>query len=240
MCHRQPSPSLGAMPDRIPDTSDKPWEASSYWDGRFATLDTPWELGRPSSVLLEALDAAQGLGLSVRGARTLSPGCGRGEDAIALAERGAEVTALDWSQCAIAELSKRIESLGPAVRGRITVASGDFFAEAPGPLDLVVEHTFFCALDPSRRPQYAEALGRIVRPGGFLVGNFFVVSEGEIGSLPNMSLTRQGVGPPFAATAEEIRGLFSPSFQLFELRPALHPEDDRRPGVEWVGILRRR
>jgi hypothetical protein len=38
---------------------------------------------------------------------------------------------------------------------------------------LVIEQTFFCALDPSLRRAYAEKMHEILNPGGRLVGLLF-------------------------------------------------------------------
>jgi hypothetical protein len=76
--------------------------------------------------------------------------------------------------------------------------------------------------------------------GGYLVGNLFVLSEKEASVLPNLSLTSTGEGPPFATTMTELRRLLSSTFEEILLRPATRSEPDRRPGMEWVGIFRRR
>ena len=118
--------------------------------------------------------------------------------------------------------------------------AGDFFEMDPQPLDLVLEHTFFCALDPSMRTTYAEKIAQWTKPGGFLVGNFFVLSQELVKTLPGLSLTQRGEGPPFASTVKEIEGLLLPNFEEVALRPANNPDPDRRPEMEWVGIFRRR
>ena len=106
-------------------------------------------------------------------------------------------------------------------------------------VDFISEHTFFCAIDPSARPQYVERMEVWLKPGGYLLGNFFVLSERDAGSLPGLSLTSTGEGPPFATTVSELRRLFASGFEEISLRPATTSEPDRRPGMEWIGIFRR-
>ena len=215
------------------------WVTPEYWQGRFLSSDTPWELGHPSVVVLEAFDELARRGVEIGGKEVLSPGCGTGSDAIALAECGGRVLAVDWSPSAIAEIRSRSERL-PLGAGGVEVASGDFFALETRPVDFIAEHTFFCAIDPSARPRYVERMLVWLKPGGYLVGNFFVLSEQDARSLHGLSLTAAGEGPPFATTVAELLQLFGADFEQIVLRPATRSEPDRRPGMEWVGIFRRR
>ena len=147
---------------------------------------------------------------------------------------------MDWSSAAVEDLKSRYEAIRGSCRGSVEVVAGDFFEMDPQPLDLVLEHTFFCALDPSMRTTYAEKIAQWTKPGGFLVGNFFVLGEEVVKTLPWLSLTQRGEGPPFASTVKEIEGLLLPNFEEVALRPANNPDPDRRPEMEWVGIFRRR
>ena len=214
------------------------WLTSQYWQGRFRDHDTPWELGRPSVVLLEAFEELDRLGAPLSGMRVLSPGSGRGSDALELARRGAEVIAVDWSDIAVNDLKQKSTTLVPS-QGRIDINLGDFFQLAPREVDYVAEHTFFCAIDPSSRRRYIERLAEWIKPGGYLVGNFFVLSEHAAAALPSLSLTQSGKGPPFATTEKELDALLSPFFEKVALRQASAQEPDRRPGMEWVGIFQR-
>jgi len=200
------------------------WSSPAYWQDRFATGDTPWELHHPSTVLSEALGELKSFGVHVSGARVLSPGCGSGEDALELMRRGADVTAVDWSHEAVSRLSEKIVTLDDASRSRIHVCEGDLFSVGPHGFDLVAEHTFFCAIDPSQRPTYAHTMAQVVKRGGYIVGNFFVLGEDDFRDLHGASLSAQG-GPPFAITARELREVLHPMFVL------------RRPrgDLEWSG-----
>jgi len=215
------------------------WAHQGYWQGRFEDSDTPWELGHPSFALFEAQDAlsALGVGLPVGGSLVI-PGCGTGSDAIELARRGFHVTAIDWSPHAITRLRERAEAAG--VEASIAPVAGDFFEVPPRTVDAFAEHTFFCAMDPSMRGAYAERTAQWVRPGGVLFGNFFVLEPSQAAALPALSMSDRGSGPPFASTKDSLVRELSPHFECLLLRPARFPEPDRRPGMEWIGIFRRR
>lgn len=217
----------------------KDWSTSAYWQGRFENQDTPWQLASPSTVLIEGIQELESLGFVVRGKRVLAPGCGRGMDAVELARHGAHVLAIDWSPLAVEDLRATWKAVEGGVDGTLDIVTGDFFALNPSPVDLVIEHTFFCAIDISLRPQYVQQMAQWLNLGGFLVGNFFVLGEVEVNALANRSLSSQGDGPPFASTEAELRGLFEKQWTCHLLRQSRYPEPDRRPSMEWVGIFQR-
>ncbi len=211
-------------------SSHPEWGQATYWQKRFETCDTPWELGRPSIVLLEALAELESRGFVLTGARVLSPGCGTGSDAVEFARRGAQVIGVDWSDAAVVALSQ----------SPVRILQGNMFVIQPELVDLVCEHTFFCAIDPSMRTRYVETISKWLPPGGFLIGNFFVVPEDYARTLAGLSLTEKRQGPPFGTTTRELEELFSPYFETQVLRPAKAGEPSRRAGLEWVGVFRRR
>ena len=66
------------------------------WNNRYQQADTPWDSGVPSAQLVAALD-----GGLVAPCRALELGCGTGTNAIYLAQRGFDVTAVDAAPLAI-------------------------------------------------------------------------------------------------------------------------------------------
>lgn len=215
------------------------WSEQTYWQKRFDEADTPWELMGPSSVVIEALEYIATLGCRLGGARVLVAGCGSGSDALECARRGARVLAIDWSEAAIAQVSRAYEANKGAIPGVVKVIQGDFFSIPPEPVDVVCEHTFFCAIDPFMRLRYMESMAKWLKPGGYLCGNFFVLPSQEVAHLKSLSLTREGQGPPFVTGERDLIELCSPWFEVVRLQPAASPEPSRRPGLEWVGVLRR-
>jgi SAM-dependent methyltransferase len=221
------------------DTASPQWLTSEYWQRRFESDDTPWELGHPSVVLLEGFDLLARTGRPLTGMSVLSPGCGRGSDALALVQLGAHVVAVDWSPLPLQEMHERYLKIAPSV-GALEVLAGDFFEVPPRQVDCVAEHTFFCAIDPATRPRYVQRIAEWLRPGSYVVGNFFVLSDAIAAALPGLSLTQLGEGPPFATTVAELEKLFSPYFTTIVLQHGSQQEPERRPGMEWVGIFKRK
>ena len=154
----------------------------------------------------------------------LVPGCGVGHDAAAIASATtASVTGLDIAEGAIARASERHRD------SSATWQVGDLFSWQ-GHFDLVFEHTCFCAIPPDRRADYAMAMERLISPGGFLVGIFFLNPdhEGE-------------EGPPFGVSVEELQAYFSPNFDLeWSRQPKNTYEGREGEGRELAIIWKRR
>jgi len=158
-----------------------------FWEKRFRENFTPWDAGRVPAALEEFLKT------ETRGQRVLVPGCGSGYEVRAFAEAGFETLAIDFAPAAV---ERARQTLGPLAH---LVRSADFFEFDPGtPFDLVYERAFLCALPRRLWPGYAPRVAELLRPGGRLVG-FFYLDEGER-------------GPPFGLKAGELEALFSEHF----------------------------
>ena len=66
------------------------------------------------------------------------------------------------------------------------------------PYDLVYDCTFLCAIDPSRRLEWAQQMRRLIRPGGEIVSLVFPVGDFE-------------GGPPFALSPDVVKDLLEPA-----------------------------
>ncbi|MBT3299446.1 MAG: hypothetical protein HN657_00885, partial [Candidatus Marinimicrobia bacterium] len=64
--------------------------------------------------------------------------------------------------------------------------------------DYVIEQTCFCAIDPSRRNDYADVVQSILKPGGQLIGLWFPLDK-----------TMEEGGPPWATSIDEVKSLFN-------------------------------
>jgi len=179
-----------------------------FWSDLYRTGDTRFDTGRIAPPL--ARMAAAG---DVPPGRVLVPGAGRGHDALHLAGLGFTVTAVDIAPEACEAMRAQAHTEGLALDVRCEDVLLDTRARAPGGFEGIVEHTFFCALDPSHRPEYVEAVADLLVPGGVLLGLFF--------------LLRRPGGPPFDVTEPEIRGLFAARFVLERLRPCPDSFPDR-------------
>jgi len=151
------------------------------------------------------------------------PGCGAGHEVMFLAKKGFNVTAVDYTHGAI-KLTKNILKKNN-YSGE--VLHQDFFkldSKYNETFELMLEHTFFCAISPTKRREYVETAKRILKPGGYLIGLFYETNE-------------EG-GPPFNTRQEDIEEFFSDSFMIESLIKTSHSAEQRR-GKEWLAILKK-
>lgn len=190
------------------------------WESHYQSGDIPWEKGGPSPGLLDFL-AEQ----PIHG-RVLVPGCGLGHDVRAIAATAEEVVGLDIAPSAVEQARKQ-----PAV-GAERYELADLFnlpTSLRNSFDWVWEHTCFCAIDPSMRPAYVEAVAGALKPSGQLLAMFYLD--------PGWDTPDQG--PPFGVTKPELDAFFDSRFELQgEWLPA-HAYPGRE-GREWVRLYRRR
>ena len=169
--------------------------AVATWEDRYQSGDMPWEKGEPSPGLVDFLKSHPKL---ARGTVCV-PGCGTGHDVRAWARAGFMATGLDIAPSAIRLSRERTMAAGLSAQ----FEQRDFLRDSPAlPFGWVFEHTLFCAIDPSERDAYVEALLRWLRPDGqYLAVNYLIPDED---------------GPPFGTTREELIKRFSPHFELLE------------------------
>ncbi len=163
------------------------------WDQAYQENFTPWDKGLPAPPLAEWLDHNTLTG------RVLVPGCGVGHDVAHLVARGIDAHGLDIAPTAVA----RAKAHYPELAERFNCA--DLF-EFRGEYDVIVEHTCLCALPPEWRTKYRDAVAGLLKPGGLLIGVFFINPEMDPGET----------GPPFGITQDELGALFDPRFEVLE------------------------
>jgi len=187
-----------------------------FWDNLYQTHDTGWDIGYPSTPLKEYIDQLTDTQQSI-----LIPGCGNSYEAEYMLEKGfTNITLVDISPTLTAALKTRLNRyLGK----RLEIITGDFF-DITGQYDLILEQTFFCALDPSLRKRYVEKMYGLLKPGGTLPGVLF-------------NRDFEG-GPPFGGRKEEYEDLFRERFNIRVMGPCYNSIAPRM-GSELFVILER-
>ena len=100
--------------------------------------------------------------------RVIDAGCGTGIDALHLADRGIQVTAVDASPGMLASL--RAKAAGRFGDAALTTVLGEMnavLASLPGTFDGIVSS--FAALNTVALDEFADSAARLVRPGGHVV-----------------------------------------------------------------------
>lgn len=135
-------------------------DAVGFWDAHYQRHVHVWN-GAPNAVLVaETSDLHPG--------RALDLGCGEGDDAVWLAQRGWRVTAVDISAVALARASSQADVA--SVADRITWERHDLDQSFPaGSFDLVTAHYLHSPLPARRAIALQHAAGAVSTGGRLLV-----------------------------------------------------------------------
>ncbi len=162
----------------------------SFWNDRYLTHQTGWDIGNPSPPLTHFFDQLQDKHMAI-----LIPGCGNAYEGEYLWQLGfTNIHLLDISEILTAQLREAWKD-----RETVNIITGNFF-EHTGQYDLIVEQTFFCTLLPGHRSAYSAKMKALLKPGGCLTGLLFdEVFE---------------TSPPFGGNKEEYTDVFENDFHI--------------------------
>ncbi len=189
------------------------------WDEKYRKGEIFWDKGAPSPPMRQYLERH-----AVKG-RALVPGCGHGHEVVMAVEHGLDAIGLDIAPTAVAEA----RALYPQLAERFV--TGDLFdppEEMRGAFDVVLEHTCMSGLPPALRADYRRGIDLTLRPGGLLIGVWFI----------NPDLDPGDEGPPFPLSVPDLTALFAKGYEVVE---DYVPDVtfDTRAGRERVRVLRR-
>ncbi len=167
-----------------------------YWENRYKTNDAIWDIGHISTPLKEYIDQLENKEIKI-----LIPGAGNAYELDYLIEKGFQnVFVIDYAQQPIDAIINRNKTLEKHL------ICDDFFNHNET-YDLIIEQTFFCALNPSLRENYVSKMYDLLSDKGKISGLLF-----------NFPLTE--VGPPFGGSYDEYINLFLEKFKIKILEPA--------------------
>lgn len=177
----------------------KPWlqknpavSDSNFWSEIYRTEEPRWDLHAPSPALIQLVPK-----LKLPKMRVIVPGAGTGNDAAWFAQQGHLVTAVDFSDEAVAKAKERYGHLP-----NLKFMKADVFnlpSSMNSSFDLVFEHTCYCAIDPDRRNELVRLWRRLLIDHGHLMGVFFAIDK--------------PMGPPYGGSEWEIRSRLQKSFR---------------------------
>ena len=186
-----------------------------FWNNRYVGNQIGWDLGAPSMPLKEFIDT-----LEDKNTRILIPGCGNAYEAEYLHEQGfTNVSVIDIAPLALKGFSERVPRFP-----KDHLIEGDFF-EHKAQYDLILEQTFFCALNPELRSAYAKKMHELLAPKGKLAGVMFC-----------FELTDKG--PPFGGSAKEYQDYFEDLFEIASMKPCENSIKPRLGRELWVELVR--
>ena len=130
---------------------------SEAWNRRYEGSELIWTAEANRFLVEEARDLTPG--------RALDLGCGEGRNAVWLAERGWDVTAVDFSEVGLAKAARLADTRGVFVKWVLA----DARVHVPEPLAFGLVVVLYLHLPPSERgAAHARAAGAVA-PGGLLL-----------------------------------------------------------------------
>jgi thiopurine S-methyltransferase len=184
-----------------------------YWETSYSNKQTGWDIGSCSTPLKSYFDQ-----LTDKNLRILIPGAGNAYEAEYLHLLGFKnVLVIDIAKAPLDNLLKRCPNFP-----KENLIQNDFF-KLKFRVDLIVEQTFFCALNPDLRSFYAQKAADLLVNGGKLVGVFF-----------NREFDFEG--PPFGGRKEEYMPYFTPYFSKVKFEDCYNSIKPRE-GTEVFAVL---
>lgn len=180
----------------------------------------PWDIGRPQPVFERLADANEIVG------PVLDVGCGTGENALYLAERGFDVLGVDGVEAAVAAARSKARERG--LEASFEVLDALALPQLGRVFVSVIDSGLFHVFEDDERPLYVASLAAALAADG----RYFMLcfSEHEPGS-----------GGPRRVTQQEIRATFRPplfavqSVEAAEMATLLADE----PKHAWFARIRR-
>src|SRR5690606_33932821 len=164
---------------------------NEYWESKYREGATGWDIGRISAPLQSYFDQLENKKLKI-----LIPGGGNSYEAEYLFTKGFQNTFVnDIARQPLLNLKARQPHFPDS-----HLILKDFF-DIDGQFDLILEQTFFCALDPDKRQAYVEKVHELLFPGAKLAGVLF-----------NSHFEKDG--PPHGGDKQEYLNLFQEKFEI--------------------------
>ena len=170
------------------------------WEDAYKTRP-PWDIGRPQPAFVELVQAGE-----LNEGRVLDVGCGTGENAFYLAERGFSVVGVDLSTRAIDAAKTKGSERKLKVDFRLANALSLDFKNAY--FDNAIDSGLFHTFNDNDRVVFAREIARVLKTDG----RYFMLcfSDKEPTSW----------GGPRRVTREEIEATFSPLFNIDYIKDA--------------------
>ena len=177
----------------------------NYWSNKYKTNQIGWDTGAITTPLKKYIDQLEDKTIKI-----LIPGAGNSYEAEYLHNNGFKnVFVIDLAKEPLENLKQRVSSFP-----KEHLIQGNFF-ELNQTFDLIIEQTFYCALNPELRNNYVKHMNLLLKPKGKIVGLLF-----------QFPLTEKG--PPFGGSKQEYLNRFSNFFHIKTLETAYNSIKPRK------------
>jgi SAM-dependent methyltransferase len=184
------------------------------------TRPTPrvWDIDQPQPAFVALAEAGRITG------KVLDVGCGTGENALFLCQRGLDVLGLDLSSMAVAEARRKAQARG--VMARFVVGNGLDLPSLEETSDTVIDSGLLHILSDADRARLVAGLHAVLRPGGYI----HLLAFNEHTSWPG----------PRRLTQTEIRTTFEQGWEVEAISTSRFEVVDGSGGAEaWLASIRR-
>jgi 2-polyprenyl-3-methyl-5-hydroxy-6-metoxy-1,4-benzoquinol methylase len=232
------SPAVGPVLALLAKKSQR-WEAAYTFRTQGMVESLQWESPRPVRALVELFDRPE-----FRPARVLELGCGDGVNAVFMASRGCQVTAVDISPTAL----KMARGKARAAKVDVEFVEGDVFELQPPrtPFDFIFDRGMFHHVQVFHYEDYLRLVADRLVPDGYfhlichhvstrptLLVDCLCGSVGKLLSFLSGTLVETGAG----FTTDELREIFSERFRFQSID--LVWDDNNRPLCFASAIMQR-
>lgn len=187
-----------------------------FWNDLYKENDIGWDIGHVSPPLKDYFDQ-----LTDKNIKILIPGAGNSYEAEYLHHLGfTNVHVADLSEIPLKNISKRVSGFP-----KKHLIHGNYF-EIQQKFDLIIEQTFFCAINPSLRKEYVQKANELLTEKGKIAGLLF-------------SVPLNNDKPPFGGNSEEYKNLFSPYFNIEIMETAINSIPKRLGNELFIKLLKK-
>ena len=185
----------------------------AYTSGR-----PPWDIGQPQPAFVALAHAGRITG------KVLDVGCGTGENAVFLCQRGLDVLGLDLSSVAIAEARTRAQARH--LLARFVVGSALDLLSLEETFDTVIDSGLLHILSDADRARLVAGVHAVLQPGGYL----HLLAFNEHATWPG----------PRRLTQAEIRTTFELGWEVEAINASRFQVVDGSGGAAaWLASIRR-
>ena len=185
----------------------------NFWNDKYVNSKTGWDVGEITTPLKEYFDQ-----LNNKKVKILIPGCGNAYEAEYLFKNKFSSTfILDYSEQALTNFINRVPNFS-----KKQLLNDNFF-DTQGEYDIIIEQTFFCAINKNKRRDYFAKMSDLLKAQGKLIGLLFDDNLNED-------------HPPFGGSKSEYKKYLEPYFHIKVFETAYNSINSRK-GRELFMIL---
>lgn len=211
------------LPDGVMPLGTQGMRLLENWDSRYrGDAKAPWDKGAPSSHLKTAVESGE-----VKPGRAVVLGCGTGTNALYLARKGFDVSAIDVAPTALNLAEEKAAKAKLKVRWLLAdVLAPPVDLDA---FDFIFDRGCYHGVRRGNAKGYVDTARRLSKPGS------------QILILAGNANEERHYGPP-RVKEEELRGDFTPDFEFVRL-DTIHfdaNEPNAKGALAWSVLLRRK